>query len=74
MSDGQGVDARWGLAVIAIGLFAAAGGVYNWGWFMNNSRARLVSMLLTRAGARIFYVVLGLGLVIVGVLVLLGVG
>lgn len=58
---------------MAVGLVAAAGGVYGWGWFMNNSKARFVSMVLTRTGARIFYVVLGVGLALLGALGLLGV-
>jgi hypothetical protein len=73
MPDGRDVDPWWGLVVTAVGLFAAAGGIYGWGWFMNNSKARFVSMVLTPTGARIFYVVLGVGLALVGALVFLGV-
>jgi hypothetical protein len=69
--DGPAIDPWSALAVIAVGLFAAAGGLYDWDWFMHNSKARFVSMVLTRTGARIFYVLLGVGLAVVGGLALL---
>jgi len=58
-----------GLLFVAVGLFAAAGGIFDWEWFMNHHKARLRCSILTRTGARIFYVVLGLGLLVLGVLI-----
>jgi len=40
---------------------------------MNNHKARFMSAILTRTGARGFYVILGLGLAVVGVLACMGV-
>lgn len=51
------------LVFILIGLFSILGGVLNWNWFMNNSRARFFVNILGRNGARIFYI--GLGILVV---------
>lgn len=48
-----------GILLVAAGLFSMAGGIFNWGWFMNSGRARLFVKLFSRTGARIFYVILG---------------
>ncbi len=61
-----------GLFFVAIGLFAICAAVYNWDWFMNHRKARLFVALLSRTGARIFYMLLGGGLVTLGVLLMLG--
>ena len=50
------------LIVIFAGLFSLAGGVLNWDFFMNNYRAKLFVSVLGRQGARVVYVLLGLGL------------
>ena len=47
------------------GLFSIGGAVSDWDWFMNNSRARFFVQVFGRNGARVFYVLLGLGLVAV---------
>jgi hypothetical protein len=62
-----------GLLLIALGIFAASGGIFDWDWFMNNYKARFLSAFLTRNGARIFYVILGLSAFVFGVLFLLGI-
>jgi len=61
-----------GFFVIFAGLFSTAGGILNWEWFMNNRKARFISKILTRKGARIFYVVLGIAMVIFGILLTMG--
>ena len=48
-----------GLLVVAVGLFTFGGGFYQWPFFMNNSRARFVATMLSRTGARIFYMLVG---------------
>lgn len=48
-----------GFMIIALGMFSFGGGFYQWPWFMNNSRARFVATILSRTGARIFYMVVG---------------
>ena len=62
-----------GLISIAFGIFAICGAYFNWNFFMNSRKARTFSMLLGRMGTRIFYSLLGLGLVIFGVLFMMGI-
>jgi hypothetical protein len=52
----------FGLLIVAAGVFTIAGGLRDWPWFWNNSRARFMTTILTRTGARIFYVVIGTAL------------
>ena len=62
----------WGLIIVAAGLFSAAGGAFDWEWFMNHHKARFMSAILTRPGARVFYVVLGIALAVLGILMTMG--
>ncbi len=57
-----------GIIFIIIGLFAFAGGLFDWDWFMNHSKARFFVRIIGRTGARIFYCILGLGSTTVGIL------
>ena len=61
-----------GFLVIAAGIFSLCGAILNWDWYMNHRKARFLVRLLGRDGARIFYGIIGLGLVILGILLLLG--
>ena len=61
-----------GLLMIAAGLFSAAGGIFNWEWFMSNSKARFVTYFIGRTGARAFYILLGLAIVVLGTLLAMG--
>ncbi len=56
---------------ICAGIFGIAGALFNWNWFMNNTRARGIVDLVGREGARVFYGVLGVFLLITGVLMTL---
>ena len=49
-----------GIIVILIGIYCILAAIFNWNWFFNNSRARGISKMLKRTGARIFYAVLGI--------------
>ena len=62
-----------GLIIVAIGAFSITGAVCNWDWFMNARKARFMVRILTRNGARIFYGLLGVALVVLGVLMTTGV-
>ena len=46
--------------LVGVGVFSIAGGVADWDWFMESSRARGFVRLFGRRGARVFYVALGL--------------
>ena len=61
-----------GLLVVAIGVFSSGTAIFDWDWVMNNRRARLLSNLITRPGARVVYGVLGVGAIVVGVLMTSG--
>ena len=62
-----------GILIVIAGLFSVAGGAMDWEWFMNHRKARFLCTILSRTGARIFYVVLGLGIAVLGVLVTMGI-
>ncbi len=61
------------IILILAGCFSMAGAGLNWDWFMENRRARFITTLLGHQGARIFYIILGLLLVVFGFLGLFGV-
>lgn len=60
-----------GALLVVAGLFAAFASIANIGWFFASARARLVTLVLGRTGARVLYVLIGGGLVGVGARLLL---
>jgi len=62
-----------GLLLVLVGLFAIAGGLFDWEWFMTNRKAWVFVKLLGRNGARVFYSVLGLVVVALGLLIVFGI-
>ncbi len=62
-----------GLIFIAIGVFALCGAGFDWEWFMNHRKARFFTWMFGRTGARIFYGLLGVVLIVVGFLFAIGV-
>lgn len=58
---------------IGSGVFGVLGAWRNWDWFFAWSPAPVFVALFTRTGARIFYLLLGLGLILCGVLAGMGV-
>lgn len=54
------------LFLLCGGLFSLAAAVLNWHWFYQHPKAALVTLLLGRMGARVFYGLLGLTLAGVG--------
>jgi hypothetical protein len=62
-----------GWILMAAGLFSISGAVMDWDWFMENRKAKLWTTLFGRNGARIFYGILGVAIVIAGVLMTTGV-
>ena len=59
--------------LMACGAFATCGAVGDWDWFMNHRKARFFVRFLGRPGTRVFYGMLGAGLVTVGVLIATGI-
>ena len=60
------------LLLVLAGLFAVAGGVFDWEWFMSHRKARVFVKLLGRNGARVFYCILGSVVAVLGVLITFG--
>lgn len=56
-----------GIVTILGGIFCICGSVLNWNFFFNNYRARHIVNGFGRNGARIFYIALGIFLVIAGI-------
>ena len=56
---------------IVIGILVVVGAAKDWDWFMNSWRARALSRLIGRKAARIFYVLIGISLVIYSALAML---
>lgn len=61
-----------GFIFLFIGLFSFCGGFFGWNWFLNHRKARGLIRLIGLNAARIFYMVLGAGFTITGVLILSG--
>lgn len=62
-----------GLIYILMGSVSLLGALRGYEWFVNHPKARFVARWLTPRGARIFYAVVGIILIIVGTLLLTGV-
>ena len=63
----------WGLIFVAIGVFSTAAGILDWDWFMHHPKARFMASMMGRGGARVFYILLGIALVVLGAPVAAGV-
>lgn len=60
------------IILIIVGLISLSGGVFAWPWFMNSRRARSLTSIIGYTGARIFYVILGVGVLIYGITIIPG--
>lgn len=58
----------FGSLFMAIGLFSIIGALANWDYLIHHIKTKLLLKLIGRTGARIFYVVLGLALFLIGLL------
>ena len=56
------------LLFVGVGLYAIAGAILNREWFMDDPKAQVFVRLLGRTGTRVFYTLLGAGLVVLGFL------
>ena len=57
-----------GLLLIAGGAFAICGAIFDWDFFFNNYKARPIVALFGRNGARGFYFLLGMVIIVLGAL------
>ena len=62
----------FGIVIALIGIFPIAAVLFNWQFFMNNRRARLVTSILGEKGMRVFYIIFGLVLTVFGFLIVTG--
>jgi small neutral amino acid transporter SnatA (MarC family) len=51
------------------GLFCIIASIYNWNFFFNNHKARFFVNIIGLTGARVFYIILGLILMLLGFMV-----
>jgi hypothetical protein len=56
-----------------MGIISIVGAYYDWDWFMNMWWHINMVEILTRNGARIFYTIVGLAGVVLGVLMMIGI-
>ena len=57
-----------GPVILFFGLLSIVGGIFDWDWFMNHHKAQFVCNTLGRNRARVFYVILGVVLFVLGIL------
>jgi len=62
-----------GLILVAAGLFSICGAAFDWDFFINSRKARFFVSTFGRTGARIFYALLGLVIVVMGTLITVGI-
>ena len=60
----------YGIVILLAGLFSIVCAAFDFDWFMNNSRAKFFIKIFKRSGARVFYIVLGIVLCIMGVAII----
>lgn len=60
------------LLLVAAGLFSVCGAAFDWDFFMNSRRARFFVMIFGRTGARVFYTILGVAIMVLGLIMTFG--
>ena len=61
----SGVEAQQ-IVLIVAGLFSFAGGLFGWSGFLSHRKARFFVSFLGEGGARLFYMILGVVLLVLG--------
>jgi len=61
------------IILILAGLYTLIGAIGNWDWFMENRKARRWVKIAGRNGARVFYILVGTVLIIIGTLFSVGI-
>lgn len=56
------------ILIILAGIFSITGAVMNWDWFINSRRAHFFVQIFGRNGARVFYIILGIALIAIGII------
>jgi hypothetical protein len=63
-----------GAVALGIGIFAILSAVFNWDWSYQLWKARWVETRFGRRGARIFYAILGMVMIALGIAIAAGFG
>jgi hypothetical protein len=58
------VDTIKEIIYLSAGIFALFGGIFNWDFLLNANKSKFLVAILTRTGARIFYIIIGLTILI----------
>ena len=61
------------IILVFAGLYAVIGAIGNWDWFMENRKAIRWVKLIGRDKARVFYILLGTVLIVIGTLFSVGI-
>ena len=61
----------FGILCLIGGLIAIAGGLFNWDWFMDHPKAQVFVNKFGQSGARVFYCMLGLAFLGLGLFLLI---
>ena len=56
------------VVLILAGAYTLLGGLLNWSWFMNSRKAAWIVRIIGPQGARLFYLIVGVVLIVLGVL------
>jgi len=67
------LEVLFGLVLCGMGVFSICGAVFDWDFFMESRKARFWVNIVGRNGARVGYVVLGLGVAMLGLLITIGI-
>lgn len=61
-----------GLFLGSMGVFTICGAACDWDWFMGSRKARFFVAMLGRNGARVFYGLLGIAIILIGLAMAVG--
>ena len=64
---------NYGIFFVLVGLFSIICAIKNWDFFMNNRKAYIWVKFFGRNGARVFYVILGLIIALIGLGISVGI-
>ena len=65
------MEYEYSYAAIALGVLSILGGMFNWGVFAEQKQTQRFSHFASHVHVRIFYVILGIGLVVLGAMPIL---
>ncbi len=59
-------DTIFGIIIMVIGIVSTIAAIEDWDWFMDSRKAKGLSNLIGRNGARVFYGIFGVVLLLIG--------